>query len=182
MNDENAAIRVGKRVPGGRGLSAALVRRGSEIELDRQARGESRLRIADSRGRALELDLPPGVPLRDGDVLVGEDGSLIRVKAAPQPVLAVTPCPEHGSPLDLLRAAYFLGQRHVALDLRADRLLLEPDPALADLLRRRHLIVSEASSPFDPEADADDGHAHEHAHGHAHGHAHAHGAGCGHDH
>jgi urease accessory protein len=103
----------------------------------------------------------------------------VRVKAAPQPVLVVTHCADHGTPFDLLRAAYHLGNRHVPLELQPDRLLLEPDHVLADMLRMQHLIVKETSSAFEPEggaygagAGAHAGHAHAHAHEGAHGHGH----------
>ena len=115
------------------------------------------------------------------------------VKAAPQPVLQVRHCREHGSPFDLLRAAYHLGNRHVPLELQPELLQFEPDPVLADMLRRQHLIVTEAQAAFEPEGGAygegaghghhhhghdhdSHGHAHDghdHDHGHAHGHAHA---------
>jgi urease accessory protein len=187
--DRKAALQVGKRIPGGRGLSGVLVRRGSEVELDWDRRQKSRIEATDSQGRALNVFLPRGSVLRGGDVLVAEDGSLIRVKAAPQPVLVVTHCPEHGTPFDLLRAAYHLGNRHVALELQPDRLLLEPDHVLADMLRRQHLVVTEAMSAFEPEAGAygagggpAHGHAHGHDHAHEHGHDHAHGHGQEHEH
>jgi urease accessory protein len=188
MTDKQAApIQVGKRIAGGQGLSAVLLRRASEVELDWDVRQKSRIAATDSLGRALNVFLPPGTVLRGGDVLVCEDGSLVRVKAAPQPVLVVTHCSDHGTPFDLLRAAYHLGNRHVPLELQPDRLLLEPDHVLADMLRMQHLIVTEASSAFEPEggaygaaggAHAGHGHAHDHGHDHAHqghdpGHAHA---------
>jgi urease accessory protein len=126
--------------------------------------------------------------VRGGDVLVAEDGSLIAVKAAAQGVLKVTHCHEHGTPFDLLRAAYHLGNRHVQLELKPDHLKLEPDHVLADLLRQMHLIVSEVNEAFEPEAGAyaAGGHGHapasEHGHGHAHDHEHAHDHGHGHAH
>jgi len=118
--------------------------------------------------------LPRGTVVRGGDVLVAEDGSLIEVKASPQPVLVVQHCSQHGSPFDLLRAAYHLGNRHVTLELQPDRIQLEPDHVLADMLRQMHMIVSEARAPFEPEtgAYATGGHAHGSTHGHAHGDAH----------
>lgn len=186
MTDKPAAVPVGKRIAGGRGLSAVLLRRASEVELDWATRQQRRIEATDSLGRALHVSLPDGPPLRGGDVLVGADGSLVRVKAAPQPVLAVTPCADHGSPRDLLRAAYHLGGRHVALELQADRLLLAPDATLAALLRGQHLTVTETSGAFDPEDDAygagAHGHAHSHDHDHDHAHGHAHDHGHGHDH
>jgi urease accessory protein len=169
------ALQVGKRIAGGQGLSSALVRRASAIELDWDVRQKSRIEATDSLGRLLQVFLPRGTVLRGGDVLVAEDGSLIRVTAAAQPLLAVTHCPKHGTPFDLLRAAYHLGNRHVPLELRPDRLLLEPDHVLADMLRRQHLVVAEIQGAFEPEAGAygaGDGHGHGHSHGHAHGHGH----------
>lgn len=173
IDDSAAPLQVGKRIAGGAGLSAALVRRASEVELDWDRRQKSRIAATDSRGRVLNVFLPRGTVLRGGDVLVAEDGSLIAVKAAAQPLLAVTHCPDHGTPFDLLRAAYHLGNRHVALELRPDRLLLEPDHVLADMLRRRHLVVTETLGAFEPEAGAYGGGGH-HGHGHDHGHAHDH--------
>jgi urease accessory protein len=87
-------------------------------------------------------------------------------------VLRVTACPAHGTPLDLPRAAYHLGNRHVALEVQADCLQLEPDPVLAEMLRAMHLIVSEVNAPFEPEAGAyaQGGHSHDHAHDHDHDH------------
>src|ERR1700760_199503 len=170
-----AAIQVGKRIAGGQGLSSVLLRRASEVELDWDVRQKSRIEATDSLGRALNVFLPRGTVLRGGDVLVCEDGSLVRVKAAPQPVLVVTHCTDHGTPFDLLRAAYHLGNRHVPLELQPDRLLLEPDHVLADMLRGQHLIVNEASSAFEPEGGAygaGGGHAHGHDHGHKHDHGH----------
>ena len=183
---QGAAIQVGKRIAGGKGLSAVLLRRASEVELDWDVRQKSRIAATDSLGRALNVFLAPGTVLRGGDVLVCEDGSLVRVKAAPQPVLVVTHCSDHGTPFDLLRAAYHLGNRHVPLELQPDRLLLEPDHVLADMLRMQHLIVTEAASAFEPEGGAygaaGGAHAgHEHKHDHGHDHAHQ-GHDHGHDH
>ena len=177
MTDKQAALQVGKRIAGGQGLSQVLLRRGSEVELDWDVRQKSRFAATDSQGRELNVFLPRGTALRGGDVLVAENGSLIRVKSAPQPVLVVTHCAEHGTPFDLLRAAYHLGNRHVPLELQPDRLLLEPDHVLAGMLRAQHLIVTEASSAFEPEggayeAGAHAGHAHGHGYDHGHGHAH----------
>ena len=176
-----------KLIPGGRGLAAVLLKRAASVELDWDVRQKSRFDATDSSGRALGVFLPRGSVVRGGDVLVGEDGSLVLVKAAPQAVLRVTACAEHGSPFDLLRAAYHLGNRHVQLELQPDHLKLEPDHVLAEMLRHQHLIVREATEAFEPEGGAyaapahAHAHEHEHEHEHGHGHGHAHG-GHGHDH
>jgi urease accessory protein len=181
---------VNKIVPRGRGLAPVLLQRAASVELDWDVRCKSRFDAVDSAGRILGVFLPRGTVARGGDVLVAEDGSLVVVKAAPQAVLVVRPCAQHGSPFDLLRAAYHLGNRHVQLELQADHLKLEPDHVLAELLRAMHLIVSEESAAFEPEAGAyaaaDTGHDHGHPHAHAHAPVapapHVHGPGCGHDH
>jgi urease accessory protein len=158
-------LSVTKLIPGGRGLAAVLLKRAANVELDWDVRQKSRFDATDSAGRALGIFLPRGSVVRGGDVLVGEDGSLIRVLAAPQAVLRVSACPEHGGPADLPRAAYHLGNRHVPLEVKADHLQLEPDPVLAKMLRAMHLIVREVDAPFEPEGGAYvASHGHDHAH------------------
>ena len=167
-------LTINKLIPGARGLASALVKRAASLELDWDVRQKSRFDATDSTGRALGVFLPRGSVVRGGDVLVAEDGSLVLVRAALQPVLVVRHCSEHGAPFDLLRAAYHLGNRHVQLELKPDHLQLEPDHVLADMLRQMHLIVTEAQAAFEPESGAYSagGSAHAHA-GHEHGHAHA---------
>lgn len=165
-------LTINKLIAGGRGLAPALLKRAAGVELDWDTRSKSRFDATDSTGRRLGVFLPRGQVLRGGDVLVAEDGSLVRVIAKPQPVLVVRHCSEHGSPFDLLRAAYHLGNRHVQLELQTERLQLEPDHVLAEMLRHMHLIVDEALAPFEPEAGAYAGGGHQHGHGHPHDHAH----------
>jgi urease accessory protein len=173
-------------MPQGRGLAGVLLKRAARVSLPWDLRCRSRFEAEDSQGRRLGVFLPRGSLLRGGDVLVAEDGTLIVVEAAPQPVLVVRACPEHGAPGDLLRAAYHLGNRHVAVELQPERLQLEPDHVLAEMLRRMHLIVDETQAAFEPEggayqAEAQPGHAHGHAaHGHGHDHDHPHDHGHGH--
>ncbi len=171
-------LTVNKHLPAGRGLARALRERAATLTLDWDTRGKGRFDAHDSSGRHVAVFLPRGAVLRGGDMLVAEDGSFLCVQAAPQPVLQVRPCAAHGTPTDLLRAAYHLGNRHVQLEVQADCLQFEPDPVLADMLRRLHLIVSEAQAPFEPEAGAyaaGHAYAHGHDHDHAHGHDHPHG-------
>jgi len=183
-------LNINKLIPQARGLAPALVRRAASVELDWDVRQKSRFDATDSTGRILGVFLPRGTIVRGGDVLVGEDGSLIVVRAAPQPLLVVRHCNEHGSPFDLLRAAYHLGNRHVQLELTPDHLKFEPDHVLADMLRQMHLIVTDANEAFEPEggAYAAGGHGHDYAHDPAPAPVaapvHVHGPGCdhGHDH
>jgi len=168
-------LTINKLLPQGQGLAGVLLKRAATVEIDWDVRQKSRFDATDSQGRTLGVFLPRGTLVRGGDVLVAEDGSLIRVLAAPQPVLVVRACAEHGTPFDLVRAAYHLGNRHVALELKPDHLKLEPDHVLADMLRGQHLIVAEANEAFEPEGGAYAAGGHGHGHGHGHDHA-------GHDH
>ena len=186
-----------KLIPQGKGLAPTLLKRAATVELDWDVRQKSRFEATDSTGRTLGIFLARGSVARGGDVLVAEDGSLIRVIAASQPVLRITHCLEHGTPFDLIRAAYHLGNRHVPIELKPDHLKIEPDHVLADMLRAMHLIVHAAHEAFEPENGAysggaggtSGGHGHaghhdhaahephaegEHGHDHAHDHAHHH--------
>src|SRR4029077_16619171 len=100
--------------------------------------------------------------------------SLVRVIAAPQPVLVITHCSQHGTPFDLTRAAYHLGNRHVPIELQPDHLKIEPDHVLAAMLRSMHLIVREAEQAFEPEGGAYGAQGAGHGHGHAHDPGHSH--------
>ncbi len=181
-------LQVSKLLPRGQGLAAPLLKRAATVELDWDVRQKSRFGATDSSGRELGVFLPRGTVVRGGDVLVAEDGSLIRVIAAPQAVLRITACAEHGSPFDLTRAAYHLGNRHVPIELQPDHLKIEPDHVLADMLRAMHLTVVEQQAAFEPEGGAYAQGGHSHGHGHAHGHdevhahPHEHGHGHAHDH
>jgi urease accessory protein len=167
-------IQTSKLVPQGKGLAPVLLKRAHTVELDWDVRQKSRFDCTDSAGRQLGVFLPRGTTVRGGDVLVAEDGSLVRIIAAPQTVLRITHCTAHGTPYDLIRAAYHLGNRHVQIELKPDHLKIEPDHVLGDMLRAMHLIVNTVSEPFEPEAGAyaQGGHGHGHAHSHADAHAH----------
>jgi len=194
-------LTANKLMPQGRGLAPVLLKRAATIELDWDIRQKSRFDATDSQGRQIGVFLPRGTLVRGGDVLVAEDGSLVRVIAAPQPVLRITHCTAHGTPFDLTRAAYHLGNRHVPIELKPDHLKIEPDHVLAGMLRSMHLIVREAEEAFEPEggaygahggghghshgaapvgpvlhpdayAGSPAGHSHDHGHDHSHGHSH----------
>ncbi len=194
-------LTVNKLVPAGRGLAPVLLKRATTVSLDWDVRQKSRFDATDSAGRTLGVFLPRGTQARGGDVLVAEDGSLIRVQAAQQPVMVVRHCTQHGTPFDLTRAAYHLGNRHVPIELQPDHLKIEPDHVLGEMLARMHLIVTTEQAAFEPEGgayaaghghghshdhsagqDHDHSHVHDPGHTHDHGSGHVHGPGCNHDH
>ncbi len=175
-------LQASKVIPQGQGLAPVLVRRAATLTLDWDIRQKSRFDAIASDGRQVGVFLPRGSVVRGGDVLLTQDGSLLRVLAAPQAVLRITPCTDHGhhhshdhGSFALMRAAYHLGNRHVPIELRPDHLKIEPDHVLADMLRAMHLNVTEVREPFEPEGGAYGSHgggAHHHGHGHDHDHHH----------
>jgi urease accessory protein len=172
-------LTANKLMTQGRGLAPVLLKRAATIELDWDVRQKSRFDATDSQGRQIGVFLPRGTAVRGGDVLVAEDGSLVRVIAAPQPVLRITHCTAHGTPFDLTRAAYHLGNRHVPIELKPDHLKIEPDHVLADMLRSMHLIVVAVDEAFEPEGGAYGSHGGGHSHDHGHDHAPSHGSSKG---
>ncbi len=176
-------LQVSKIIAQGQGLAPVLLKRAATVELDWDVRQKSRFDTTDSLGRHLGVFLPRGTLVRGGDVLVAEDGSMVKVLAAPQAVLRITACSNHGSPFDLTRAAYHLGNRHVPIELKPDHLKIEPDHVLADLLRAMHLIVNAVEEAFEPEGGAYSAATHAHSHAAAPAPApHVHGPDCQHDH
>jgi urease accessory protein len=137
-------------------------------------RQKSRARVTLASGAEAGLFLERGTVLRHGDCLRTDCGRVVRVEAAPEPVLTV----RSDNPTSLLRAAYHLGNRHVPLEVGADRLRLGFDPVLRDMLMGLGVDVLEEDAPFEPEAGAypgahpavdHGGHGHHHTHGdHSH--------------
>jgi urease accessory protein len=125
------------------------------LSLTAEDRQRSRHPFKSDRGDDVYLNLPRGTSLRDGDWLEAETGELAQVKAKPEPVFTITA----SSSLELLKAAYHLGNRHVPLEITDIYLRLSPDPVLKDLLEHRGLNVIEEIAPFQPETGAY-GHSH----------------------
>lgn len=132
------------------------------LALSAEERTRSRHRFTSTDGVEIQLLLPRGTALRDGDLLRDDADSVkARVQARPEPVItarATDAC-------TLTRAAYHLGNRHVALELGNAYLRLNPDPVLMELLVQLGLSVIEEIAPFQPEAGAYGNHSHHHDQG-----------------
>jgi len=130
------------------------------LTLDHHQRRRARLRVPLPSGEAVGIALPRGVALKEGDRLRSEPSGLVaRVRAAAKHIsIAKTP-----DPLLLSRAAYHLGNRHVALCIERGRLIYIKDHVLDGMCRELGLRVSEQVLPFEPEAGGYAG-----GHGHAH--------------
>ncbi len=121
------------------------------LALTASDRQRSRHRFLSEEGLTIYLNLPRGTVLRHHDLLLSDDQHLIRVVARAQAVIVV----RADSPLDLLRAAYHLGNRHVALEVSGDSLKFEPDPVLEAMVNQLGgLSQQRATLPFEPEVGA----------------------------
>lgn len=125
------------------------------LSLTAEERMRSRFLFQSDDGQEIYLNLPRGTTLRDGDWLESDRGEFLKIQAKPEPVLTVTT----PALLDLLQAAYHLGNRHVPLEITDTYLRLSPDPVLEDLLEHRGLGIKSETVPFQPESGAY-GHAH----------------------
>jgi urease accessory protein len=161
-------------------------------------RHRRRMAMTGTRGLAFLLDLENAVALRGGDALVLDDGRLIEVVAAPEP-LAEIRC---NDPQHLVRVAWHLGNRHLPTQIMAKGLRIRRDHVIEAMVKGLGARVIEIEAPFDPEGGAYAGGGHPHAeadphhqvahdrssHGHDdhhHGqqhHHHHHGEHCDHDH
>ena len=139
-----------------------------KLTLPFELRQKSRLRCMLDSGDEAGLILKRGTVLRGGDRLLADDGRIIGVVAAPELLSVVA---SNDAQL-LARAAYHLGNRHVALQVRAGALGFLHDHVLDDMLRGLGLQVRIEKLPFEPEGGAYA--RHEHAHGQAHSHDHDH--------
>lgn len=126
------------------------------LSLTADERTRTRHRFETPDGQELYLRLPRGSVLQEGDLLQSEDGkTVIQIVAKPEPVLTVTA----KKPIDLLRASYHLGNRHVALEVNTSYLRLAPDSVLQAMLEQLGVEVRAEVVPFQPETGAY-GHSH----------------------
>ena len=168
------------------------------VVLDFDDRHRRRMAMTGTRGLAFLLDLENATALRGGDALVLEDGRLVEVVAAAEPLVEI----KGSDPHHLIRVAWHLGNRHLPTQIMPKALRIRRDHVIEAMVKGLGARVIEIEAPFDPEGGAyaeaaahghaydvhaHDVHAHDvHAH-HAHGHEghahhdHAHG-GHGHDH
>lgn len=159
------------------------------VVLDFDDRHRRRLAMTGTRGLEFLLDLEAAVALRGGDALVLEDGRLIEVVAAPEPLIEI----RGSDPHHLIRVAWHLGNRHLPTQIMPKALRIRRDHVIEAMVKGLGARVIEIEAPFDPEGGAyargghghaTDDHHHDHGghhhqddhggHGHHHGHDHAH--------
>ncbi len=165
------------------------------VVLDFDDRHRRRMAMTGTRGLEFLLDLENAVALRGGDALVLEDGRLVEVVAAPEPLIEIR-CSD---PQHLVRVGWHLGNRHLPTQIMAKGLRIRRDHVIEAMVKGLGARVIEIEAPFDPEggAYAGGGHAHaaeagphahaahehgSHDHGHHGDHDHHHDEHCDHDH
>jgi len=158
------------------------------IVLDYDERHRRRVTMKGVRGLEFLLDLEEAVMLRSGDGLKLEDGRVVEVIAAPEPLAEL----RASEPQALVRLAWHLGNRHLPTELTRKALRIRRDPVIEDMARGLGAVVLGIEAPFNPEGGAyakggHDHHSHDHHghdhHGHdhhGHHHDHEHGPDCDH--
>jgi urease accessory protein len=131
------------------------------VVLDADERHRRRIALTGERGTAFLLDLPHATALRDGDGLVLEDGSIVRVAGKPEALIEIMAA----SPHELARLAWHIGNRHTDVQIVGERLRIRRDHVLEEMLRGLGARLTAIEAPFDPEQGAY-GHGHQH---HDHG-------------
>lgn len=122
----------------------------AQLSLPYELRSKSRLRTALSTGEEVGLLLERGSVLRGGDLLLSDDGRVIQVVAAAECVSTV----RSNDPWALSRAAYHLGNRHVALQVGPGWLRYLHDHVLDEMVRGLGMSVVVENESFEPEAGA----------------------------
>ncbi len=140
-------------------IAPAAGRHAEPLALSFDQRKRSRLRMTLADGREIAWALAAGQVLRPGDCLRAARGACFEVSAVAEMLLRITA----STPQALTRAAYHLGNRHVAVEVGAQHLAIERDPVLRDMLSQLGVQVEEVETAFLPETGAYGG-------GHKHGH------------
>jgi urease accessory protein len=125
------------------------------VVLDADGRQRRRVVLTSEKGTRFLLDLPRATMLRDGDGLVLDDGSIVRVAGRPEPLVEIAAA----CLPDLARLAWHLGNRHVEVQILGDRLRMRRDHVLEAMLLGLGARLTPVESRFEPERGA-------YAHGH----------------
>jgi len=134
------------------------------VVLDADDRHRRRIVLTGERGTTFLLDLPHATALRDGDGLVLDDGSIVLVAGIPEPLVEIAAA----TPLDLVRLAWHLGNRHTEVQIVGGKLRIRRDHVLEAMVMQLGASVTPVEAPFDPEPSAH-GHRHGHEPDHSHG-------------
>lgn len=144
------------------------------VILDYAQRSAGAVTATGLKGGRFEIALAQPARLRTDDALLLEDGSLLEVVAAAEPLIEARAADVAGNVAALARLAWHLGDRHIPVQMLPNRIRTRREPGLEDLLKALGAKVTVIEAPFEPEGGAYESHAHEHDHDHSHGHNHGH--------
>jgi urease accessory protein len=151
-------LRATRVLPAGKwGAKAA-----DTVVLDYDGRHRRRMAMEGTGGLGFLLDLNEAVPLKDGDGLALEDGRVVAVAAAPEPLAEITA----RSPEALVRLAWHIGNRHLPAELGNGRIRIRRDHVIEEMVKGLGGTVAHIEAAFDPEGGAYHGGEH-HEHGHS---------------
>ena len=133
-------------------------------------------------GRRVLIDLPEPTMLNHGDTLVLEDGARVRILAAEEDLLDI----RARDAVHLTELAWHIGNRHLAAEIRPDRIRILRDHVIRSMLETLGATVADTRGRFVPVRGAYSGpsgqsHGHSHEHSHQHSHQHQDGHHHGHD-
>ncbi|MCW5300459.1 urease accessory protein UreE [Herbaspirillum lusitanum] len=135
-----------------------------ELLLPYDQREKSRLRATMTSGEEVAVFTLRGTVLRNGDLLRGDDGRVVKINAAREATYRV----EASSPHQLLRCAFHLGNRHTQAQVGEGFLRIRKDPVLKEMLEGLGALVLEEEAAFEPESGAYGGGHHHHGDDHHH--------------
>jgi urease accessory protein len=130
------------------------------VVLDADDRHRRRMVLTGEAGITFLLDLARATVLRDGDALVLDDGAVVRVTGLAESIVELSA----PTPLDLLRLAWHLGNRHADVQIIGGKLRMRRDHVLEDMVMRLGAATTPVVAPFSPEPSSPRDH-----HGHDHG-------------
>jgi urease accessory protein len=130
------------------------------VVLGADDRHRRRLVMTGEGGTRFLLDLPQAAMLRDGDGLVLDDGSVVRVVGKPEPLVEIAV-----RAADRLRIAWHIGNRHIEMQVVGEKLRIRRDHVVEAMLVGLGAHLTPIEAPFDPEPGAyargpDDGDGH----------------------
>src|SRR5260370_2160845 len=120
------------------------------VVLDLGGGHRRRMAMTGTRGLEFLLDLENAPVLRGGDALVLDDGRLVEVVAAPEPLAEI----RGSDPQHLVRVAWHLGNRHLPTQITARGLRIRRDHVIEAMVKGLGARVIEIEAPFDPEGGA----------------------------
>ncbi len=120
------------------------------VSLDYDRRFRRRLRFITAGQQEILLDLPEAAHIRGGDALVLEDGSLVRVDAAPELLLEIRAADADA----LARLAWHLGNRHLGVQFTPGALRILYDHVIAEMVTGLGGQAERLCAAFDPESGA----------------------------